>query len=882
MAQLDNKKLIKFLALLGREFSKRLSKEKAAQLLSFTKLYYASTPLDELINRNIEDAYGATLSSWNFMQDYSDDSLAKINIYNPDYEHHGWSSTHTIVTILQQDIPFLVDSLRIELNRQNIIIHTMVNRTYQVARDQHGRLQQVSSSEDKGLPKARKESIIYLEIDRRTSQEINSLRTSLQSVFTEVRQVVSHHGKMLEQAKQLVNTLEKTNLKKDNKFQVKSTDISETITFLQWLIEGHFVFLGYSQNQIQETKPAFTTKPGLALGLLDQEVNESLAVDNKELVAERLSATQPLIFAKFAERCRVHRPAYPDYISIKCYDSDGNPIQEHIFLGLLTSAAYTQDPWSIPILRHKVQSVLQQARLPANGHDGKELVQILKNYPRDELFQMSSDELFNASVAILHLQERRTTKLFIRKDSYGSFFTCLVFLPRDVFGTELRLKVQDILCTALGAKDIEFDTRYSDSILVRIRYRIRIDPQHLPDYDITELADGIREAAISWDEQLYDALIESFGEERGNHLAKTYTGAFSASYREDFSPRTAVADISHGEILTAGEELAMSFYHALEEEENIYRFKVFHAGDPLPLSDVLPIIENLGLRVEAARPYAVRRNAARQLWINDFSLVYGDRELIDIQKVKDILQDAFAKTWLGDAENDGFNRLVLAAHLNWRQIAMLRGYAKYLKQIGFPFSQRYIGTTLCKHASTSRLLVALFTLRFMPSRSRTQAEEQKLVSRVLASLETVESLDEDRILRRYLEVIQATLRTNFYQKTNQADYKPYIAFKLDSQAIPEIPLPCPLYEIFVNAPWVEGVHLRSGKVARGGLRWSDRPEDFRTEILGLVKAQQVKNAVIVPAGAKGGFIAKNCQRMVLEKSCWQKVFAAIKPLFVVY
>ena len=529
-------------------------------------------------------------------------------------------------------------------------------------------------------------------------------------------------------------------------------------------------------------------------------------------------------------------------------------------MGLYTSAVYAESVWNIPFIRRKVAEIKQRSGFDSSAHLGKELAQVLEVLPRDDLFQTPVDELFNTTMAIVQIQERNKIRVFLRRDPYGRFCYCLAYVPRDVYSTETRMKIQQVLMERLQATDCEFWTFFSESVLARVQFILKVDPKNRVQIDPLRLEKEVIQACRSWKDDYTSLIVESLGEAQGTEVLSEFPGGFPAGYRERFAPHSAVVDMQHLLSLNNERQLVMSFYQPLTQGEQQLHCKLYHADTPLPLSDVLPILENLGLRVLGEFPYKLRRADGREFWIHDFAFTYAEGLDVDIQQLNDTLQGAFVNIVGGAAENDGFNRLVLMAAMPWRDVALLRAYARYLKQIRLGFDLSYIASTLVNHADIAKELVRLFKTRFYLARKLTaddlEDKQQKLEQAILAALDNVAVLNEDRILRRYLDLIKATLRTNFYQTDASGAAKSYFSFKLNPRAIPDIPRPTPKFEIFVFSPRVEGVHLRFGDVARGGLRWSDREEDFRTEVLGLVKAQQVKNAVIVPMGAKGGFIPR--------------------------
>jgi glutamate dehydrogenase len=547
-------------------------------------------------------------------------------------------------------------------------------------------------------------------------------------------------------------------------------------------------------------------------------------------------------------------------------------------LGLYTFTAYSSSVFDIPLVRRKVRYVLQRSGFPEGSHNEKDLLEILETYPRDELFQMSKEELFDIAMGILHLQERQRVRLFVRRDTYGRFFSCLVFVPRDRYNTLIRERMQGILLRAFGGENVEYNVRLSESVLARIHFIIYTKPGEAPDYDGEEIERRIVETTRSWADNLYEALVEQCGEELGTERFRKYRDAFSPGYRAGFIPRSAVSDIQRMETLESDDDLGMSLYHPIEEPEDFLGFKLFRRGEQVSLSSILPLLEDMGVEVVDERPHEIKPEGSPPIWIYDFGLVHGADGELQTSEVKEIFQDAFARAWRGAVENDGFNRLVLGARLTWREISVLRAYCKYLRQTGSTFSQDYMEDALVHNPHISTLIVDLFKTRLDPLRKNAEAEGDRLKQEIEAALEEVESLDEDRILRSFLDITLATLRTNYYQSTPDGETKAHLSFKLDPTEIPGLPRPLPRFEIFVYSPRTEGVHLRGGSVARGGIRWSDRREDFRTEILGLMKAQTVKNAVIVPVGAKGGFVVKRPPAEGGREAMQQEVVECYKTL----
>ncbi|WP_404369358.1 NAD-glutamate dehydrogenase [Marinobacter sp.] len=849
-----------FFKRLADAFSQKIEKTEARKISDFAVQHFTHLPLEELLERRFSDVYGSVLAAWQFLQKRKPDETP-VKVFNPDLESDGWQSTHSVIFILHPNMPFLIDSVRIAINHREIGTHSIYHSVLQVERDASGKLKKLHSGRQKSA-KASTEALIVLEIDRHGDDaDRRELEEMLQQVLHEVRIAVGDFPVMKSKTKEIVEELESTTAK------IEGEQLEEARAFVKWLAEDHFTFLGYDEYDFVKGKQGVIVErvPGSELGILKvtNERADKVRLDKlpKRTRHEMTRTDDIFIFAKSAQRSRVHRPAYPDYIAVKKFDDKGEVIGERRFLGLYTSRVYHERPDEIPLLRRKVKAVLERSGFLKEDYAGKELDQILTMYPRDELFQIERDELYRTALDILYIQERRKIQLFMREDVYGQFVTCLSFFPRDIYNTELRLKVEKVLREMLAAEDVEFVTHFSESVLARVQFTIRVPRAENRQLPKEEIEKRVIALAQSWRDGLAEALHESYGEERGNDLMRLYHSAFPASYQDAFSPRRAAIDLEHiTEVASGGRSLTMSFYRALEEDETMLHFKLFHPDEQLPLSDVMPVFDKLGFRVIGEHPFEVRDADDKVIWIHDFSLRASSGATVDIHRIKPILEDLFYRVWHREAENDSFNRLVLASYLSWRQIAVLRTYSRYMRQIRVSNSQAFIANTLVRHVSMTAVLLEFFEVRFNPekyqSSGKSQAAQQRLELEFNAGLDKVENLSEDRVLRMLLELMQATLRTNYYQPDAAGDVKPYISLKFDPSRIPDLPLPRPMFEIFVYSPRVEGVHLRGGRVARGGLRWSDRFEDYRTEILGLVKAQQVKNAVIVPVGAKGGFVAK--------------------------
>lgn len=858
--------------------NEHLPSEQAELVAKFIHQYYATVAIEDLLCHDLMDLYGAVISHWNlFYQRKPEEN--KLRLYNPQFEQHGWQSTHTILEIVHDDMPFMVDSLQMELNRCGLTSHMIIHvGGLKVKRDKDGKVVDIFPPRSKNKD-VNSEALIFFELDRQTDPKfLEDLETSCNLILEDVRYAVQDWKKILAKVDVSLNELEK------NPPPVSEEEIKETKDFLHWIADNHFTFIGYREYELDQDGEgkALRGLPETGLGVLretpDKKGYRSFAKMTSEARKLALSK-QPLIIAKTNTKSTIHRPVYTDYIGVKRFNAKGEVVGEMRFIGLYTSAAYNRNPRDIPLLRRKVKQVMKDSHLSPTGHAGKALLNILETLPRDDLFQADSHELLDLAMGILHLQERKRIRLFVRKDVYGRFMSCLVYIPRDLYKTELRQAFQKVLKESFNGVEVTFTTLFTESVLARVHYMIRIDPTIPMDFDVKEIEAKLIEVGRTWQEDLITYLKEYNGEEKANYLFSKYGKGFPAGYMETINPRSAVFDLAHIEKLKDDDSLEMTLFKPLADAENTIRLKLYTLNRLMPLSDVLPILENMGLRVIGETPHIIGINDGGCAWVNEFTMVHEGAIDIDIDVVKNIFQDAVAKVWFGGAESDGFNKLVLSSKLSWQEITILRAYTKYFRQIGFTFSQLYIEEVLSTHPTIATQLVSLFELRFKPtnlSAEKLKEKTSELEQLIIDELEHVASLDEDRILRHFFEVINATLRTNYYQLDANGNPKDYLSLKLNPTKIPDLPLPRPMYEIFVYSPRVEGVHLRSLKVARGGLRWSDRREDFRTEILGLMKAQKVKNAVIVPAGAKGGFVAKCLPVGGSREEVMQEVVASYK------
>ena len=829
---------------------------RARELEPFLRAYYEFVPAQDIEAETPENLFGAALAHWK-LAGRRTAGRATVRVYNPSLEEHGWSSDCTVVEVVTDDMRFLVESLSAELNRLELTVHLTVHPVLALERDAEGKLQRLAPEEEGGAL----ESFMHFRVTQQSREGLEAMREGVEKVLASVRAAVEDWAAIREHM-----AAEGRSLQGVPGADEAEADADEVRAFLQWLYDHNFTFLGYREY-------AFTRKGRSLAAEVVADSGLGILRDPDVVVFEELRAlaTMPaevrafvdapglMLVTKASRVSPVRRAVFMDAVLVKHLDAKGKVTGVRLYAGLFTAAAYNQSVQQIPLVREKVRRTIRRAGFRPGSHDGKVLLNILETFPRDELFQVPVEHLHLTGLGIKHLQERQRVALFIRRDDFERFISCLVYIPREKYSTELRRRLQEILEGAFAGSTLAFYTQLADQPLARLHVLVKTTAGGIPDYDAVEIENRLAQAARSWHDVLQEALITAYGEECGLRLGHTYRHAFRSGYRERFSAEVAVHDIQHVESVLENGLLAMNLYRPIEAAENQMRFKVYRLNRPIPLSDVLPMLEHLGLRVVDEIPYRVAPQdlEGRQVLMHDFGLESRDGADIDLGKVRENFQEAFSRVWCGEVESDGFNALVLKAGLGWREVVVLRAYAKFLRQTGIAFSQAYMEQTLANNPDLAKRIAALFAAHFDP-KGRKDANRRlvRLREELNTGLDRVSSADEDRILRRFIDLVEGTLRTNHYQKTDDDGPKPYLSFKLDSRALDELPLPRPLVEIFVYSPSVEGVHLRFGKVARGGLRWSDRREDFRTEILGLVKAQVVKNAVIVPVGSKGGFVVK--------------------------
>jgi len=865
--------------------------EHQKNLAALLELLVGSLSLDELQDHDARYWAEITRQFYAFgAQRKPGESLIRAS--NPDPAIFPEDQQRTLVQLINDNMPFLVDSVSMACHHFGVDIQLLSHPVLAAQRDSDGRLQSIHK---KGHKRDAHESWIHIETSKLgTENELAKLEQRLRHVIDRVKLAVRDWKAMLgriDVAKERIGDLgDKTTRKQQQKF-------------LDWLKDNHFTLLGYRHYRIEDTgdDKLLRGESETGLGILsgDALTERARSVKSLELgKVERINQEDALILTKTNARSEIHREGHMDYVGVLEVNDRGEITGEHRFIGLYTSSAINSRPWDIPYIREKVRAVIKRFGFDSNSHNGKAIVHIIETLPRDELLQSSVDELYHMVFEILNLQDRQRTHVMMREDRFKRFYSFLVHIPRDKFSTEVRHQIQDILKNAVCGDNPEFSVTLGESLLARLYAVVYVNSEQACEPDLKEIEEKIVEVVRSWEDELQSILVKKHGEAQGLSLSRRFRKAFPLAWQEDVSPWVTSFDVEKAAQLAEGRDIVTSLYRPRKKRQGLFRFKVFRSGSTLPLSFVLPILENLGLHVVSERPYELRMADGDNIWIQDFDLTLAEGKDLDLERVRENFQNAFDKIIRGEAENDSLNKLVIRAGLDWRQVVLLRALTKYLRQVGVPFSQEYMEKALIAQPRIARALVELFQIRHDPNlramspaqykrrmmnltkrlapelesltphqRGATEAylkahkfapkKQTRLINAVIDSLlDSVASQDEDRILRQFRETIMAMLRTNFFQPDQHGQSKPYISFKFDSEKVPGMPKPVPYREIFVYSPRVEAIHLRKGTVARGGLRWSDRFEDFRTEVLGLMKAQNVKNSIIVPVGAKGGFVVK--------------------------
>jgi len=845
------------------------SSDGAPALADFVSAYFEGADPQELEERGVDALVAMASAHLRLLDVETHATGARVRVFNPSVAEDGFSCEHTVIQIVQDDMPFLVDSVTMAVNRLGRVAHWIVHPLLVIDRDGAGVLRAATVASAHPAAQVKVQSFIMVQCDRvALASDRQVLADELLRVLQDVRAAVSDWSAMLARLQTVCDECEQ--LPQPLPGQL------EGVALLRWLKDQHFTFLGVRDYTLRRSADAVELEAvdSSGLGLLRgtaQTPTSQLPQDALEF----LDSDQLVLVTKAMTRSTVHRPAWLDYLAVKRLNSAGEVVGETRFLGLYTSKAYAAPVQDIPQVRQRVQAVLQAAAVVPDSHAAKSLQAILDAYPRDELMQVDTATLIDHAIGILRLQEHQRTRIFLRRDPFGRFTSVLVFVPRDRYNTELRSRIGDELLRALDGQSLEYTPMLTDQPLARIHYLVRSEQQAPRSPDIGALEARIVGLARRWEDDCQQALIQNLGESAGLTLAGRF--AFLLAYQNDFSGAAAAEDAQVLDTLSPQQGMAVRLYRPLNAVAGVVRFKIYSVSK-VALSDSLPVLERMGARVLDEQPYKIAQAGGQNLWLHDLGLQLSASTAF--AAVKERFEAMFLQVWRHQVESDDLNRLLLVTELDAPAIAVLRAYTRYFKQIGFPFSQTYIESTLCKNAAVTQQLYRLFELRFCPSLTGDRGEQlQTMATQIEAALGAVASLEEDRVLRQFYQCIQATMRTNVWQGFEAGQTKPYLSFKFNPRQMPGVPDPKPMAEIWVYAPRFEAVHLRNGKVARGGIRWSDRCEDFRTEILGLVKAQHVKNTVIVPVGSKGGFVLKQAPSPS-ERDAWMAEGIACYRLFL--
>ena len=798
----------------------------------------------------------------------------EANVVIDDLES-GDSRRRTAIAISNDDMPFLVDSVTNALSARGLSIFRLLHPILDVCRDPDGGLLEVSPADREVLPEGRRrESLIYLETSAIPQGEREPLERALLEILVDVRVSVADWRAMLKKLERAAESLGEARI------SVAADSVMEAKSFLNWLADDNFTLLGYASYDFKGVLDDESVQPEMedGLGLLrdpDFELWRGVGGYESLPVALRsfMAVPDPILITKANTLSRVHRSAYFDVISVKRYDDEGKVCGEYRFVGLFTSAALARSPDHVPIMRKKVSAVREALGFDPQSHSGKALTHVLETYPRAELFLTSEERLTDMARGMLSLLDRPRPKIFTRIDPFGRFISAVVFVPREVYTGTLRERIGAMLAEAFDARLTRFDVELRAEGLARVQFFLATLPGEVPDIEERALDQRLRDLVRGWDEDLEAAMLARLGPERTDALALTYERGFSASYRDQFTGEAAAVDVERLESLASDADRQVHFYRRPPDAAHQLRIKIYRTGSIIPLSEMVPVLEAFGFKVIEEFPFDTPTET-RHGWIHDFMVENPTGEAIDLDFLKEHAEGALRAVMIGERENDAFNTLVVGVQLRSEEVAWLRAYYRYLRQSVLSYGLLTVVDALAAHPVMTRALVGLFRARFGDVEGDRQSAMREARREVKRGIQGVEAIDEDRILRLYRDVIEATLRTTAFAPDAQT-----LAFKIESAKVPGLPAPVPYREIWVYSPRVEGIHLRGGPIARGGLRWSDRRDDFRTEVLGLVKAQMVKNAVIVPTGSKGGFYPKQLPP-VSEREAWLAEGQAAYRIFI--
>lgn len=870
----DLQKIIKELA---QKTKKRFSGSEADLVSKFVENFYVNPSLETLTTLTQEQLVDGLESFWEFAKvRKKGEENVRVFYWKPG---PGFViGERIVIEIAMENLSFILDSLGSLINRLDMKPRLTLHPIFKIERDAKGMitaLDEPTHTHDKNTL----EAVIHCEIIENISQEkVEELEKAIPEMLQQVRYANEDWLTMRQKATEVIGFLRDDETK--SKYDIHIQEVKE---FLSWMEDHHFTFLGYANYDLvdQEERLAVLNPDSEPLGILrDKELArlrnlfEGINVDDR--TREFLQQKFPLIITKTSKVSCVHRGVPMDCVGVRRFDNNGNMIGIHVFVGLFTSVAYDSSARDIPLLRSKVSEIIKRSGFTLDWHDGKALFHILDSLPRDELFQASLNTLQEIGLSILRLQEHPQLSFFMRRDEFNRFLSCLVYIPRERFDSDLCDRLGHILERELIGTSSAYKAQFGSLAFARVHYTITTKATMLEDYDIKGIENLLIEESKSWSDRLREAITPEYPETEAIRLYKRYKYAFDSAYKEHYRGKEVLPDILEIERSSKDNPFSVRIFDYEGSSCETLNLKIYNHGFSLALSDVLPILENLDLKVIADIPYEVTpQGEDTPIWIHDFTLKPYDSCEIDIASICREFERTLVEIRQGKVENDSFNRLVLRVGLTARECILFRAYAKYIRLIDFPFSAAYIAKCLSSNATITKMLCRLFEARFD---FESEYVENDLIHEIEQALDTVENADEDRILRAYFTLFSNTLRTSYFLKDKAGQYLDFVSFKLSSKQIDILPKPRPLYEVFIYAPDVEAVHLRGGRVARGGIRWSDRREDFRREILGLVKAQVVKNTVIVPTGSKGGFIVKRSLEGLSRDEAQQVAIACYKKM----
>ncbi len=827
--------------------AERVPAERREAVTAFAKTYLRRLADEEIASASPEDLYGMVRSTFDFVDGRRLQPWV-VRAFHPDPETEGFTTPGTVLETNVDDSPFLVDSVTEELTARNLVVRRILHPVVGTSRDEEGRLERISSARDA----SHRESVMHFELDRRLSDaDRANLEERVRTILRDVRLVVRDFEPMQDRAHQMLE------MARHAAIRYSPQEVGETVDFLDWLLQLNFVFLGYREYELVDTSDgrAIRAVAGSGLGILS-DVSRSTFAETTVLdsldpgLRRRIEDGDLLVFSKTNAYSTVHRRARMDYIGVRKVNADGEIVGEARMIGLFTSKAYMEPAAKTPLLHHKLEQVLTAEDLIPGSHDYKAATTLFESFPKDELFQASAGELRRLISGLLQLERHGGIRVLVRRDLYGRSISVVVALPRDRFNAELRKSLQKLFMERFHGSTIDYHLSLGETENARIFFTVHVDPGvQIPEVPYEELEEEVERLARTWDDDLRDALIARVGQERGSLLTDRYAPRFPDYYKSNRDWGLIVDDVLKLDEMEQSDE---GFVVGLGNEsagERLTRVKLYKTGGKVDLSAFMPILEALGLRVVEEVPTGLLGDG--KAYIHDFGVLDARGAVIDLEHSAERVEHTIVAVWRGQAESDSLNRLVVAGGLTWEQVGILRAFRKYRQRISTRFTEEYRNDALAENATIAAKLVMYFETRFDPDRAAGEEAMEAIRTDVLHDLRQVVSLDQDQILRHMLGTIQASVRTNAYRPVRES-----LSIKLRSESVPEMPKPLPLFEVFVYSAEMEAIHLRGGMVSRGGIRWSDRREDYRTEVLGLMKAQMVKNAIIVPDGSKGGFILK--------------------------